>query len=117
MRVFQEFTEWANYSASRLSIAEVDETEAKNAQSTAEAMAMARHTWSKGVSVTEQKAIIQSDEEVKEARERVTEVYAYRKIVKSIFENFERNAALISRELTRRTNSEPLQRRSHRGNA
>jgi len=114
MALFREFTEWANYAASRLSIAEVDETEAKDRQTTAEALAMAKTTWEKGTSVTEKKAAIAADSDVQQAREDYLAAYSYRKLVKSIFDNFERKASLISRELSRRQAFEPVQRRGHR---
>lgn len=45
------------------------------------------------------------DPDVAEQKQEVANRYAYRKLVAVLFTNIERDAALVSRELTRRTGS------------
>ena len=52
------------------------------------------------------KAQRQADPQVIERKQTVAERYAYRKLVAVLFGNVEREAALVSRELTRRTGSQ-----------
>lgn len=72
----------------------------------AEATAMVRD-WggTRDTRVAVAKAQRQADPAVIEHKQDVANRYAYRKLVAVLFTNIERNAALVSRELTRRTGS------------
>lgn len=69
-------------------------------------------TGKSGDRVTLQKARAASDPEIVEARQQFDEAYAYRKLVESIANSMERNAQMLSRELTRRTSFDRTPRRS-----
>jgi len=116
MNLFVAYTSWNDYTAVQVAFARVDERSAQRTLDMAEAKAVAVN-WSGGrddrVAIT--KAKVASDPVVEKAREELDEKHAYRTLVEAIATNVERDAALISRELTRRTSgSTPITRRSSR---
>lgn len=64
--------------------------------------------------VTRTKASAYKSESYLEAEQAYFERMAYRKLVAPLYANADRWAALLSRELTRRVNSEPRSRRADR---
>jgi hypothetical protein len=67
--------------------------------------------------VTERKAKAYQSEEFIAAMEAYHETMAYRKLVNVLYENADRWSALLSRELTRRVNRDPVERRAGRYSA
>ena len=66
--------------------------------------------------VTWVRALMEQDPEVQTARDTHKLVYARRKLKQMLFESTERDAAVVSRELTRRTDARsPGYRRADRG--
>ena len=64
------------------------------------------------------RAAMETDAEIKAARDTLRLYYARRKLKQMLFESSERDAAVVSRELTRRTDTKaPGYRRAERGTA
>ena len=115
MELLVALTGWADYSGGLLSMAEVDEAAASAVRDKADAVSFVRHwTGGPGDRVNATKAQRSVDEEVLAARQQVLECYARRKLLAATFAAAERNAAVVSRELTRRTSRDPTHRRAER---
>jgi hypothetical protein len=115
MIIFTRFTAWQNYSATQLAEAEVVEARAEAHVRFLEAKAMVTN-WGKDDKVTVARAEIMISPEVERARQAMLVAYAHRKMTAVIYNNCERNASLVSRELTRRVGREPVERRNFRWN-
>jgi hypothetical protein len=100
---------WADYAAAQHALAQVEEREAERGLSVAEA-----RLW-KGrapkATVTESRMLVASDTSVVEAQEALDKVYAYRKLLGELVARYDRDAAVLSRELTRRTSAPPVRKR------
>ena len=106
-------TRWANYLNVQVAVAEITESSAQMILSRVRNVARVK---SSGGSVTESKARADLEDEVVEAEQEFGDSYAYRKMIGVLYENCERNAAMISRELTRRIGREGPERRDRRWN-
>lgn len=106
MELFATLTAWAGFLSGQLAVAEIDERAAESVLEAAEATALVRD-WggTKDDRVAVAKAQRSADPEVMERKQEVANRYAYRKLIGVLFTNVERDAALVSRELTRRTGS------------
>lgn len=113
MQLFSEYVQWQNYAATEFAVAEVEEerAEASVRRLTAEGFVLNVGGSSK---VTETRAAIDSSPEMQQARDRVLDAYAKRKMTGVMSQNCERTAALLSRELSRRIGGADLQRRQMR---
>lgn len=115
MEMFTSLTAWCDYISVQVSCAQIDERAAQRVLDYAESHALLSG-WS-GTSaerVAVAKARMASDPSVMALREDLDTKHAYRKLVETLANNIERDAALISRELTRRTSgisSTPSKRR------
>lgn len=104
MESYSEFVAWSDFTTSQVAAAAIDERAAQATLEAKEAEVMLREwTGKTGDRVTLQKAKAASDPEIVAARQQVDERYAYRKLAESISTAMERNAQMLSRELTRRT--------------
>ncbi len=104
MESYAEFVAWSDYTTSQVAAAAIDERAAQADLDAKEAEVMLREwTGKTGDRVTLQKAKAAADPDIIEARKAVDERYAYRKLAESIATAMERNAQMLSRELTRRT--------------
>jgi hypothetical protein len=116
MELMTEFTAWGGYAAAKLSLAEVSEREKSDALELEEAKAMV--TGWEGQATDARVAVAKArklmDADVQAAKDEMRKVYARRKLLQTMVDRLDRNAALVSRELTRRTGAEPVQRRTHR---
>lgn len=107
--LFTILTGWADYTASQLAEAQLDERAAQRKldlkvnRLTVEKMGNA----TKGDKVTLIKAQIAIDDEVIRLEEEFEERYARRKILEMMLNNQERDITLVSREITRRTAGGP----------
>lgn len=112
MEYFAEYTSWANYISSQVAIAETDEAEAESKVEFAKAKSLVEG-WNgeKGERVTVAKAARSIDDDVVKLQDEAAEKRAVRKFTTTFFNNMERNSAVISRELTRRVGSAPVDRR------
>jgi hypothetical protein len=105
MDLFVQFTQWNDHAAGLFAVAVVDEREAQRALDTAEASALLQNwTGAKGTTVTFVKATIAALPEIQALSRELDTKYAFRKLIEARMENVERDAAVVSRELTRRTN-------------
>lgn len=107
--MFTVLTGWADYTASQLAQAQLDERAAQRRldlkvnRLTVEKMGSA----AKGDKVTLIKAQIAIDDEVLQLDNDFEEKYARRKILEMMLNNQERDITLVSREITRRTAGGP----------
>lgn len=107
MESYAEFVAWSDYTTSQVAAAAIDERAAQAFLDAKEAEVMLREwTGKSGDRVTLQKAKAAADPEIVSARAAVDERYAYRKLIESISTAMERNAQMLSRELTRRTSTD-----------
>jgi hypothetical protein len=103
---FSILTAWADYAASLLAIAQIEERSAQRKLDLLENTLLVRKmgTAVKGERITLVKAQINLDQDVQDLSQLYEDKYAYRKLVEMMLGNYERDIALVSRELTRRSN-------------
>lgn len=104
-------TRWADYSGGQLALAEVDESYAEALLDKLKAFAYVQGA---GDKVTTVRAELQMDEEYQDGVQAKLTAYARRKLLTARHTAFERDAAVISRELSRRIEREPSLRRTSR---
>lgn len=104
--LFTKLTAWSNYVAGQLAAAQVDEYVLNKKKDSLEAKLFLDKDNSKvkGERVTLIKAQVAADPKVEHLESQLMHAYAYRKMVEVVADNFERDVALVSREITRRTN-------------
>ena len=104
MVLYSLLTAWADFISTQVSCAQIDERATEKKLSHAENLLMIA-SGDKGDRVTYARAQVAADEYIISLKDEVEEAHAYRKLVESLASNVERDAALVSRELTRRTSS------------
>lgn len=112
MDLFSAFTAWADYAFAQVGLAYIAEREAQREVDAAEATA-----WTKvpaKTPVAAGKGYVASIPDVQEAQDKFDEAWAYRRLVTDMAERFERDASLLSRELTRRTSETRIASRRER---
>lgn len=112
MGLFAKLNRWAAFLGGQLAAAEVDESYAAKLVDKLTALGQIRARGEKNVSA--QKAAVWSDPELVAAQEAKQEAYAYRKLVEALYNAVDRDAFLVSRELTRRIGREQRDRRHER---
>jgi hypothetical protein len=115
MSLFAEYTEWSSFLGTKVALAEIDETEKDNIYGDMRAAHMVRN-WGGGKDdrVALSKAQSDTNPEVQQARDAYEEARAYRKMVGRFYDNMTSEAAVLSREITRRVGREPGERRTGR---
>jgi len=103
MELLAALTKWQDYASGVLVLIEIDETSAKARLD----VAMARFTVAaeKGETVTLTKAKALLDPAMAEIKDELATLTAQRKAHEVMVEVFARDAAVVSREITRRTSS------------
>lgn len=103
---FTQLTAWADYAASELAHAAIAERAAQRELSIKENTLLVTKmgAQTRGERVTLIKAQIAIEPEILELSQHYEDKYAYRKLVEMTLSNYERDLALISREVTRRSN-------------
>jgi hypothetical protein len=103
---FTILTAWADYAATQLAVAQIEERAAQRKLDLLENTLLVRKmgTAVKGERITLVKAQIATDQDVLDLAQDYEDKYAYRKLVEMMLANYERDIALVSRELTRRSN-------------
>lgn len=115
MRLFVALTRWTDYFGGQVALAEIDVREIESLLSYAEAtVLLSNWTGAKEDRVTMARAERDTDEEVVDLRNKLEVATAYKKLMATIYESAERDAALVSRELTRRVGREAPERRERR---
>ena len=112
MTYFRKLTAWANWLASQLALAQVDERYAEERLKKIEAFANIANKGEKNV--TTAKALAYEDEDYVEAKDGAQQAYAYRKLVESLYNSVDRDSQLVSRELTRRVGRNDRDNRASR---
>ena len=103
--MFTILTGWADYMSSQLVQAQLAERDSLRKAELAESKALVRLTTAapKGTTVSLIKAQIDGDEDILDLRDKYEEKYAYRKILEMMLNNQERDITLVSREISRRS--------------
>lgn len=104
MILYSLLTAWADFVSTQVSCAQVDERAVERRLSHAENLLMIA-SGDRGDRVTFARAQVAADPSIVAMKDEVEERHAYRKLVESLSLNIERDASLVSRELTRRTSS------------
>lgn len=100
MAHFSLLTSWVDYAEAQVGLAVVKERECERALDIAEAEAWRDMPKS---SVSAAKALIALNDTVQEKKVELDTAHAYRRLVTGLSARYERDAAVLSRELTRRT--------------
>ena len=112
MSLYSEMVSWVNYAKAEMVKAEIIEENALSLLKQTEAEALLEQWDSgKGDRVTMAKARRDVDPRVKEQQSQYYQSRAYRKMVDTVFDRGERNANVLSRELSRRISLTPNERR------
>ena len=115
MDLFVQYTQWNDHLAVAYAIAVVNEREAESKLKSAEADLLLKNwTGAKGDRVTLIKAQIQASPAIQELIYDLDTKYAFRKIIETRTQNIERDANVVSRELTRRTSDGGLRSRQRK---
>lgn len=105
MHLYSLFVAWTDYAAAQMAMAMVTEHEME--RSLAQAEAIAWGTIGAKASVSAAKASVQADKAVIFASAKYEKARAYRRLITELADRYERDASLLSRELTRRTSDRP----------
>jgi hypothetical protein len=114
MNLFAEFSAWAGYAAVKVSEAEAAEEDVEGDLKVAEARFIINETEGGEEKVTVARSRRDSDPQIVKLRKELRRRRAVRKLLTTYFSNFERSAAVLSRELTRRTGLGVYEGRSSR---
>jgi len=112
MRLFTRTTRWSEYLSAQVAAAEIDERYADAAVEKIKALKSLENKGEKTVSAA--KAHAYTDDDYLDALDEQQRAYAFRKLITAVYDNSERTAALLSRELTRRVNRDTRERRVDR---
>jgi hypothetical protein len=117
MNLFVQFTRWTDYFQNQLAIEEIFEHHAEMEVRRLEGLYLTRNRPERASeAVTWVRAQMETDPDIRAARDALKLYYARRKLKAMLFEAAERDAAVVSRELTRRTDAKsPGFRRADRG--
>ena len=114
MNLFAEFGAWAGYAAVKVAEAEAAEEDAEGDLRVAEARFIISRMEVDEEKITTARLQRDSDPEVRRLQRELRRRRAVRKLLVTYFTNYERSAATLSRELTRRTGLERIEGRSSR---
>jgi hypothetical protein len=114
MNLFAEFSAWAGYAAVKVAEAEAMEEDAEGDLKVAEARFIITETEGGEEKVTVARSRRDQDPEIVRLRKLLRQRRAVRKLLATYFSNYERSAAVLSRELTRRTGLSVYEGRSSR---
>lgn len=103
---FTVLTAWADYASSLLAVSQIEERIIQRKLDTLQNKLLVQKmgTAIKGERITLVKAQIAIDQDVLDLEVEYEEKYTYRKLLEMMLSNYERDIALVSRELTRRSN-------------
>lgn len=109
MGLYSRLTAWSDYLSVQLACAASDEKSSETRLDVMHAKAMITAT-SGGSNVTSARASVKADQSILDAKQKVHELEAYRRLTEALYNSLERDTQLISRELTRRTAHHPRER-------
>lgn len=104
MILYSLLTAWSDFVSAQVSCAQVDERAAEKKLSHSENLLMIA-SGDRGDRVTFARAQVAADPKISALKEEIEHLHAYRKLVETLSTNIERDANLVSRELTRRTSA------------
>lgn len=104
MVLYSLLTAWSDFVSAQVSCAQVDERSAEKKLSHSENLLMIA-SGDRGDRVTYARAQVAAEPMIVALKEEIENLHAYRKLVETLSMNIERDAALVSRELTRRTSA------------
>lgn len=113
MNIFVRLTRWADYIGAQFAVAEVQEQMAETALKLVKVQTFVVLAPGKG-EVTMAEAQRDTSPEVRHAQAELDVIYAKRKMLGVMYANCDRNAALVSRELTRRLGRNDRESRADR---
>lgn len=118
MVLYTHFVIFSDFVNTQLSCAVIDEKELDRQLSGLESAKMMKYTASAGAkaSVTAVKALVEDDDDIRKLKIQHIQKYAYRKMLETLANNSERDSAVCSRELTRRTSGDNFKTRSRKFN-
>lgn len=118
MVLYTHFVIFSDFVNTQLSCAVIDEKELDRQLSGLESAKMMKYTASAGTkaSVTAVKALVEDDDDIRKLKIQHIQKYAYRKMLETLANNSERDSAVCSRELTRRTSGDNFKTRSRKFN-
>ena len=102
MILYSDFIAWSDYAASQLAVASAEEREHMRLHDLQKARSIAAPT---DGSVTAARA--RAEDDASSSGYAASERYAYRKVLEAVAGNMDRDAALLSRELSRRLGEKP----------
>jgi hypothetical protein len=113
--LFTRLTAWTDYIASQKVLAELEERASLKKKDFTENTMLIKRMGAqvKGERITAVKAEISINPELVELENDYEEKYAYRKLVEMLLNNHERDLALVSREITRRSNDSRATRKEY----
>jgi len=114
---FTALTAWADYIASQLAIAQIEERAALRAMDLAEnrLLVTSMGNAARGERITLVKAQVSINDKIVALSQEYEEKYAYRKLVEMLLSNHERDLSLVSREITRRGSDQRAMRKDWNG--
>lgn len=115
MVLYGKLIAYADFISVQVSCAQIDERDMEKRLSIMEAKKMLASGGKSENRVTFARAQVATDPEVLKVKDQIEEAHAYRKLIETMSSNIERDSALVSRELTRRTST--TNRRSTRWTA
>lgn len=104
MILYSLLTAWSDFVSAQVSCAQVDERAAEKKLAHSENLLMIA-SGDRGDRVTYARAQVAAEPTIVALKEEIETLHAYRKLVETLSLNIERDASLVSRELTRRTSS------------
>jgi hypothetical protein len=112
---FTQLTAWADYIASQVAIAQIEERAAQRQLDIVENRLLVQKmaTAGRGDRITLVKAQVSVDDKVLELAQTLEEKYQFRKLTEMMLSNHERDLQLVSREITRRTNDQRANRKDY----
>lgn len=116
MILYTQFVIFSDFVNTQLSCAVIDEKELERQLSGLESSKLMQYTASAGAktSVTAVKALVEDDDDIRSLKVQHLQKYAYRKMLETLANNSERDSAVCSRELTRRTSGDNFKTRSRK---
>lgn len=112
---FTQLTAWADYIASQVAVAQIEERAAQRQLDVMENKLLVEKMAQpvRGERITLVKAQVSVDDRVLALAQTAEEKYQYRKLVEMLLSNHERDLSLVSREITRRTNDQRANRKDY----
>ena len=112
---FTQLTAWADYIASQVALAQIEERAAQRQLDITENKLLVQKmaTAGRGDRITLVKAQVSVDDRVLDLAQTLEEKYQFRKLTEMMLSNHERDLQLVSREITRRTNDQRANRKDY----